>query len=674
MPNRVSLKTPASQLRLALAACQQARCPQWLGALCAAALLIAGSPAAAGDRAGATPAPTVIDLPHPVRAPWYGVALFDFYGGKYFSAIADLLVAEHFSRLGDHDEEGRILRGVVLLSYGLDAEAQAIFQGLIGNHASPSAQARAWYYLARIRFERGAYEEALEDVTRIVAPLPPDLDDDRRILHGNLLLALDRRQEAVATLQGLAAGGATGSFYQNYNLAVALQRVGRDEDSRSLFERLGLQPAADDQQKDVRDRANLSAGLWSLRQQRFQEARRTLERVRLEGPFSNRALLAYGWADAGLADPAGAMTAWAELARRTPDSPESLEGAIATAHEYAATGAYPEALAAYDHASEAIARAGSRLHDLEGTVQSGALLARLTQVNADDELGWLRGAAQIPDMDGSAWLSGILAGLDFQERFKAYRDVRFLEHTLDGWRERLDVLRDMLSNRRAAFASRLSVLDVAARRSKLQDQRQAFTDLHEAVGRSLHDGDGLSLADNRELALQRRLADARSALARVEPDMAARAGERLRRVEGALSWNLQQSFAPRQWTLEKALTDLEAQIDAAQGRIDAIESAAASQPARLEALDRRIDAQQRVLGQLRPTLADLERDLHQDIDKRLLDGIRAREAAVQAYADQARFALAQVRDRAAHGEDAGPTAAGPGEPGGTVEPSGNAAH
>ena len=52
----------------------------------------------------------------------------------------------------------------------------------------------------------------------------------------------------------------------------------------------------------LKDRANLALGFAYLQANEPAKARVALERVRLNGPYSNKALLGTGWADAALGD------------------------------------------------------------------------------------------------------------------------------------------------------------------------------------------------------------------------------------------------------------------------------------------------------------------------------------------------------------------------------------
>ena len=52
----------------------------------------------------------------------------------------------------------------------------------------------------------------------------------------------------------------------------------------------------------LRDRANLALGFAYLQANQPEQARVPLERVRLNGAYSNKALLGLGWADAATGD------------------------------------------------------------------------------------------------------------------------------------------------------------------------------------------------------------------------------------------------------------------------------------------------------------------------------------------------------------------------------------
>ena len=58
-----------------------------------------------------------------MKDPHYGDALFNFYQQHYFTSLTGLMVSQHFGRVPQHADEAEILRGGLLLSYGLHREA-----------------------------------------------------------------------------------------------------------------------------------------------------------------------------------------------------------------------------------------------------------------------------------------------------------------------------------------------------------------------------------------------------------------------------------------------------------------------------------------------------------------------------------------------------------------------
>src|SRR6188472_2152631 len=92
---------------------------------------------------------------HEIKAPHYGDALFYFFQDRYFTSITTLMASQQFDRVAKHDDEAEILRGGMLASYGQTKEAGEIFAQLIARGASPRVRDRAWFYLAKIRYQRG---------------------------------------------------------------------------------------------------------------------------------------------------------------------------------------------------------------------------------------------------------------------------------------------------------------------------------------------------------------------------------------------------------------------------------------------------------------------------------------------------------------------------------------
>ena len=193
---------------------------------CMAVFASGGAPAARADEK------------HAVKDPHFGEVLFYFFQENYFSALTRLMTAQHFGRLPHHGDEAELLRGGMLLSYGLHQEAGRIFQALIDKGAPPSVRDRAWFYLAKIRYQRGYVAEAENAIARVQGPLPGDLEDERLVLHAVLLMRLQKYPEAIAMLRQ-ASGRSGWAAYGQYNLGVALIQAGLRDGGVSLLDEIG---------------------------------------------------------------------------------------------------------------------------------------------------------------------------------------------------------------------------------------------------------------------------------------------------------------------------------------------------------------------------------------------------------------------------------------------------
>jgi tetratricopeptide (TPR) repeat protein len=223
----------------------------------------------------------------PVTAPHYGDTLFHFYQDKYFSAVTGLMVSQHFTRLAPHDDDSEILRGGLLLSYGMHREAGQIFAQLIERGAPPKVRDRAWYYLAKIRWQRGLNADAESALAKIEGKLPGELEDDRGLLQANLLMARNEFAGAAEVLRGMAPKDnakkpSQASLYARFNLGVALVKSGDVAGGSALLDEVGRMPGADEEQRSLRDRANVALGFAALQDGRSDDARTVLQRVRLQ--------------------------------------------------------------------------------------------------------------------------------------------------------------------------------------------------------------------------------------------------------------------------------------------------------------------------------------------------------------------------------------------------------
>lgn len=602
----------------------------WTALACAAAL------AAAPARAAET---------HVVKDPHFGEVLYFFFQEYYFTALTQLMVAQHFGRMPHHDHEAELLRGGMLVSYGMDREAGRIFQALIDAGAPPAVRDRAWFYLAKIRYQRGDAAEAEDAISRVRGPLPGELEEEKVVLYAALLMRRKQYGEAIRMLQKTSSRSAWAA-YGRYNLGVALIQAGLRDDGVSLLDEIGRGPAQGEELTALRDKANVALAYAFLQSDAPARAESYLERVRLNGLMSNKALLGLGWAQASRYRYERALVPWTELADRSMADAAVQESMLAVPFALGKLGAYRQALQRYEGALDAYTREIARVDEAIAAIRRGALVENILRDNPGEESGWFWRVRQLPDTPEARYLTELLASNAFQEGLKNYRDLLFLSRRLDTWRQSIGSYRDMLDVRRQGFAERLPRTLAGERALRLDGLRAAYLAEVQRLARIESAEDAEALANEKERALAVRLERVRAGLERLDPAEREAARDKYRLLRGLLGWDLASQFTVRLRSEDKALQETGRLISQAEARREELQQAQAQAPARFQEFERRIEALRFRVGQMQASVAVAAREQEDDLAELAVAELSRRREQMVAYIAQARFAVAQIYDRA----------------------------
>jgi len=373
--------------------------------------------------------------------------------------------------------------------------------------------------------------------------------------------------------------------------------------------------------------------------------------VRLSSMLSNKALLGFGWASAALKQPKQALVPWTELTgSRDASDAAVLEARIAVPFAYAELGAYGQSLDRYQEAIGAFDRENVALDESIGAIRAGKLLDGLLEKNPGEEMGWFWNIQELPALPHAGHLTQVLARHEFQEAFKNWRDLRFLTKNLQGWADALSVYKDMLANRRQAYTERLpKVREQAAQGQQgIEAMTKRRDELTAEVDKADAEGDHTVLVDAARRAQLDRVADMRTILERSgnDPEIAA-AADRVRRVAGALTWQLAQEHPDRLWSARKALRTINTELELAHARDDALAQAQRDEPARQEQFAARIAELEASVRGMIPRVAALTLEQQGQVQELAVAELTRQKERLVAYTTQARFAVAQLYDRAA---------------------------
>ncbi len=598
-----------------------------------------GSALAARDEG---PQPTVVeDLA-------YGEVLFYFYQEDYFSALTRLLAAQTQEALPNHEGEAELLLGGLYLSYGQHRLSGSIFESLLAGNVDPELHDRAWFFLARIWHQRGYLEDALAALGRIEEELPEELEPDRRMLHAQVLMDLGQFNDALTVLESWPRRRARWIDYARYNVGVALVRLGETEAGAAVLEEIGMLEDEDEETVALRDKANVALGYAWLQANVPEAAKPPLQRVRLDGPFSTKALLGVGWADAERENYRSALAPWMELRGRDLLDPAVQESLLAVPYAYAQLGADGQAV---EHYTSAIAEFSSEIERLDAAIDqvaNGTLLADLLASGTVDGTGWYWQLDAMPDTVETRYLYEMISTHRFQEGLKNYRDLLHLKRNIEEWSRSLTAFDDILDTKQRAYVQRLPVLDASLANVDVEAMNARRVELESRLNAIERSEDIVALGTREQQMLWQDLSAMEPQLAMLgDDDRAQELRYKQRFLKGLLIWDLRKQYHERLWRHRRAVRDLDRELRAADRLNLRVRNARddwpdqfASQSARVAALSDRVAALQGTSD------AAFVRQ-QQYLQSIAIDELTAQRNRLGTYMVQARFSLAAIYDRAA---------------------------
>src|SRR5258708_1013875 len=278
-----------------------------------------------------------------MRDLYFGEALYNACQGKYFDALQrlDTALAQYhvldepqLDTLHYHINDAEFSVGDFELDYRMHQRAGRAIKAVLEGAVDESVRNEAAFRLARIHFQKDQLDDALQALARIKGTGPEEIKGDLEFLRANVYMATGQPGDAVKVLSQLRSNERLAGFVA-YNLSIALLQDGRTQEAIEQLDKAGRLPAIDPASLAIRDKSNLVLGTMLFESGNFGRARQSLDRVHLEGPFSNQALLRAGWAEASAQHYDRALVPWNILADREPTDAAVQEAMLAVPHAYA---------------------------------------------------------------------------------------------------------------------------------------------------------------------------------------------------------------------------------------------------------------------------------------------------------------------------------------------------
>jgi hypothetical protein len=389
----------------------------------------------------------------------YGEVLFDYYQQDYYTAIVRLLAAQKKQSLRAHKEDAELLFGDLLMSYGFHEMAEDVFKRMTDSMLSQDIRNRAWFSLAEMQYQEGLIDSAKNALGNIAGEMPKQIVDSYQMLSINLMLAGQQYQEARNQIEHMRDDA--NRAYGSYNLAISKINSGYKIEADNLLDELGQMSVSDDEMKALRDRSNLSLGFYYLRNNDSKKGLKALKRIRLNGPYSDEALLGLGWALTEQNQLENALATWQLLKERDLNRPAVQEAWIASSFILEKMKDYVPALQANQ---EAIAAFDTELEQLDSAINAvneGQLIKALLQQLPRDVDRELWQMELMPNTAIGAYIPHLMTNLNIRKAVTSLQNLQELKDRLVQWENKLPELDKVLAET-AARQNRLGQLKIRA--------------------------------------------------------------------------------------------------------------------------------------------------------------------------------------------------------------------
>jgi hypothetical protein len=585
-----------------------------------------------------------------------GEAFYYARQGEYFDAVSRLdTELLQFRRLDDpaldplhfHLDNAEFSVGDFELSYRMHQRAGRALRAVLEGKVSQDIKNEAAYRLARIYHEKGEKENALHAIEKMKGRLQGRLDAEERLLRAQIYIVNGRFTDAIELLDDLKdVPGYEG--FASYNLGIALLQKGQEKEGLAQLDKAGQLESGDVAAQAIRDKANLVLGYRLMEAKQAESAKQYMDRVRLSGPFSDKALLGSGWSDVAQGRFDRALVPWTLLAKRNPTDKSVQESLLGVPYAYAKLNLHGRAALLYGSALEAFGQELKRLGTSVDSIKRGNFLKALLREELEQDSNWVVQLRTLPEAPETWYLLDLMAANDFQSSLQNYRDLDDLRRRLDAWDGNLDAFEEMIALRRRYYEPLLPDVDKRFRALDSQirlrmEQRQSLDD---RLRRMLVAPRPEVLATADERLAREQLARLEERYANDSSPAGAAARQRIARLRGVIHWDIHTGYDQRLTEAYQHLRELDTDV----ARLKTIYASyvrtrqAATQS--YQGYDRQIAQERTRIREARERVTSLMAGQGRVLETMAINELEQRRNRLEQYQVQARFAMAESYDRA----------------------------
>jgi len=586
----------------------------------------------------------------------FGEALHHAFQGNWFDAISrlDTELTQHDGvdeperdTLHYHVDQAEFDVGDFELAYRMHQRAGRAFKAVIEGNVEEQVRNEAIFRLARLYFQKDQPVNAQDAVESIRGAVPPEIRDDLDFLRAQIHMANRRFAEAARVLKNLQdAKGLEG--FATYNLGIALIKDGKELEGRQYLDRTGQINSKDELALAIKDKANLVLGFKLFKEKDFEGAKLVLDRVRMNGPFSNRALLASGWTDASQERFERALVPWSALVTREVTDAPVQEAMLTVPYAYGKLNVNSKAAVMYGSALEKFDTEVDKLEASTRSIREGHFLRALVREELKQDADWVVKLRELPQTPETYYLLDLMASHDFQESLKNYLDLEQLRRRLEAWERDLDAFEEIIGQRRAYYQPLLPAIDREFRR--LDSQMRLRLEQRDRIEKRLKAmlvvprPDYLATAGERVIG--ERIALLERTLTAGGTAVPGEVEARIKRLRGVLHWNLYTEYDRRFTDTHKHLRALNQEVDLLKRQYAAFVRTRQAATQSYEGYDGVIRRQRSLIQAAREKVGELMARQGDMLETMAVNELGARRERLAEFQTKARFTMADSYDRA----------------------------
>ncbi len=579
----------------------------------------------------------------------YGVAFFDLYQERYYRSAVNLGISLQQQKLQHHQGEAELLLGSILLYYGMHDEAEAIFLRHTQRQQN-SVSDRAWFYMAKVRYQRGLYDAGLQALLKIQGTLPDELQRERHRLQIMLLMGQGRFSLAAEVNKQTKAPG---DLFAQYNLAVALERAQKNRKSSEALRQLILAEVNNQEGEELQHKARIILAQRYLEYGKTQNAIVLLHQVPMDTVFFDQALITLSWAYYKQGENIKALAPLRLLKERNSRDIEAKEAWLLEGYVQEHANASHEAKKSYESAISHYQREIARVDEVITSLGDGHFLNQLLpQLRGTSQgLGW-EARIELPKAN-TPYMAVMLSSYPFFEALRNLRDLRYLQSQLSIWRDDIPSYQHMIKLRQMRYNEFLPLLELV----KKNNHYQSLVTQHQQLVQQLDTIDQqqaiYQLLDEKAEKQRARLSKIETIIEKLpEGDLLEGYQQRYQRLKGLLTWQLTETFKVRSWQRRKELRAQQRLLDEVAEKREVLSQTELTTPQMFSQYEQYINQLSAQMETLNQQVEQLYTRQEEELLELAVEALQRYRSRLALYRDQAYYRVAYIKDSALNSDEA----------------------